>query len=232
MKRGGDIDGPAIVGSLLEAYRLGAFPMADPRTGSIDFYTADPRGILPLVENNVEHVLHVPRRLERTIRSGRFDLTCDAAFAEVVRACRDVRPKRERWINETMVSWYTLMHEAGHAHSVEAWRIDPTNGERVLVGGIYGVALGGAFFGESMFVRHRPRGSDGARDPLDGTDASKVCLVTLVRHLRRCGFVLFDTQMVTEHVGRFGGYEVKSAAYRTLLDMAVATPAKWRAFQP
>lgn len=232
MKRGGDIDGPAIVGSLLEAYRLGAFPMADPRTGSIDFYTADPRGVLPLEEGDGDRRLHVASRLERTIRQRRFELTCDTAFAEVVVACRDVRPKRERWINDTIVSWYTILHEAGHAHSVEAWRADPASGTRVLVGGIYGVAIGAAFFGESMFVRPRPRLADGARDPLDGTDASKVCLVALVRHLRSCGFQLFDTQMVTEHVGRMGGYEVKSAEYRRMLDAAVTQPARWRAFQP
>lgn len=231
MKRGGDIDGPAIVGSLLEAYRLGAFPMADPRTGSIDFYTADPRGLLPLEEGTGARRLHVARRLERTIRQRRFEVTCDTAFAEVVRACRDVRPKRERWINETIVSWYTLLHEAGHGHSVEAWRRDGVTGERVLVGGIYGVALGAAFFGESMFVRPLPRGADGTRHPLDGTDASKVCLVTLARHLRACGFTLFDTQMVTEHVGRMGGYEVTSAAYRRLLDAAVSQAPKWRPFQ-
>lgn len=234
MKRGGDIDGPAIVGSLLEAYRLGAFPMADPRTGSIDFYAADPRGLLPLKESggDGEPVLRVPDRLERTIRQRRFELSCDSAFADVVRGCRDVRPKRERWINETIVSWYSILHEAGHAHSVEAWRNDPASGDRVLVGGIYGVAIGAAFFGESMFIRARPRLADGTRDPRDGTDASKVCLVTLVRHLRACGFTLFDTQMVTEHVGRMGGYEVKSAKYRQLLDAAVAQPGKWRPFQP
>jgi len=231
VKRGGDIDSPAIVGSLLEAYRLGAFPMADPRTGSVDFYTADPRGLLPLHEDGLERRLRVPERLERTIRQGRFEVTSDTAFADVVRGCRDVRPKRERWINETIVSWYTKLHEAGHAHCVEAWRTDPATGERALVGGIYGVALGGAFFGESMFIRARPRRADGLRDPLDGTDASKVCLVTLARHLRACGFVLFDTQMVTEHVGRFGGYEVPSAVYRRLLDSAIAQPSKWRPFQ-
>lgn len=231
MRRAGQVDEQAVVAALLDAYRQGAFPMAEPRTSRVEFYTADPRGLLPLNESPDEQGwrFHIPERLERTIRQQRFELTCDTAFEEVMKACRDVRPRSERWINQTIIAWYAALHRAGHAHSIEAWRTDPATGERAMVGGIYGVSMGAAFFGESMFVRPRPRRPDGSRDPLDGTDASKVCLVALVRHLRACGFALFDTQMVTEHVGRFGGRELPAAEYLPLLKRAVACPHRWRA---
>lgn len=232
MKRRGDIDEKTIVAALLDAYRQGAFPMADARTGRVEFFTADPRGVLPLneVPDAQGRAFHVPERLERTIRQRRFTIRCDHAFDEVIKACTLTRERDERWIDETIIAWYGALHRAGHAHSVEAWCVDPRTGADVLVGGIYGVSIGAAFFGESMFVKPKPRLPKGTRDPLDGTDSSKVCLVALVRHLRKLGYRLFDTQMVTEHVGRFGGFEVPGKTYLAWLREAVGEPDRWRSF--
>lgn len=213
-----------IVDTLLTAYRAGMFPMAD--GGHIGWYTADPRGILPLAE---EEGLHIPRSTERAIRRGRFTLRCNTAFGRVMASCAAPRSEDDDpWIDPTLIRWYSRLHAAGHAHSIEAWLADPADGTRHLVGGIYGVAIGAAFFGESMFCAPRPRRADGSRDPLDGTDASKVCLITLVRHLRACGFTLFDTQMVTPHVATFGGRDIPAAEYAVLLDRAVSRPERWK----
>lgn len=200
---------------LLEALRMGAFPMAEPeRSEGLDavaFYTADPRGVMPL---SPRQGLHIPRSLKKTIRHRRFSLTCDRAFEEVVRRCADPRPHEDgTWINEAIVQLYAALHRRGCAHSVEAWRVDPATGQRRLVGGIYGVAVGAAFVGESMFCRPRPRLASGGRHPLDGTDASKVCLVALLAHLWRRGFALFDTQLVNPHLQRFGCCAMPLRAY-------------------
>ncbi|TVQ78991.1 MAG: leucyl/phenylalanyl-tRNA--protein transferase [Phycisphaeraceae bacterium] len=228
MKRPFVPDDDDIVQGLLNAYRMGAFPMSDSRTGMIGFYTADPRGILPLHEHEG---FHVPRSVEKVIRSGRFEIRADSAFEEVMRRCALPRcPGDEAWISDELVSWYTALSRHGHAHSIEAWRRDPVNDRPTLVGGIYGVSLGSAFFGESMFCEPRRRLPDGHRDPLDGTDASKVCLVMLVRHLAACGYTLFDTQMVTEHVRRFGGQEVSRAEFETRLDAVSDDPDRWIPF--
>ncbi len=228
----------AIVEALLDAYRRGYFPMAEEHppwrpSGGAHIYwpSPDPRGILPL---SPADGFHVPARLERRLRDGSFILRCDTAFDAVVRGC--AQPRKESasadaegtWIDPTIRHWFNLLHRAGFAHSIEAWRRDPTTGDERLVGGLYGLALGAAFFGESMFHTPRSRRPDGSRDPFDGTDASKACLVTLVRHLDRLGFTLFDTQMVTPLVRRFGGREIPRRDYLHRLRAAVDAPEHWR----
>jgi leucyl/phenylalanyl-tRNA--protein transferase len=160
------------------------------------------RGILPL------DGFHVPRRLARTVRSGQFTVTSNTAFAEVMQACAAPAPGREQsWINAEILRLYGALFAAGHAHSVECWQ----DGE--LVGGLYGVQLGAAFFGESMFSKVR--------------DASKVALVHLVEGLLRGGFVLLDTQFLTAHLARFGVVEIPRAEYLLLLQDAIRRPAIW-----
>lgn len=183
--------------SLLAAYADGIFPMTDP-DGVTRWYTADPRGVIPLDER-----FHVPRTLRQTIRQGRFDIRFDTAFETTMTACMLTRrgDGEGTWISPQLIRAYVRLHELGHAHSVEAWR----NGE--LVGGLYGVSLGGAFFGESMF--HRVR------------DSSKVALVALVERLRTRGFALLDTQASTRHLRGFGCFELPASQYLRLLDAAL-----------
>ncbi|MCH7942541.1 MAG: leucyl/phenylalanyl-tRNA--protein transferase [Proteobacteria bacterium] len=184
---------------LLRAYANGMFPMAEQRDDP-NLYLFDPevRGIIPLDS------FHVPRRLARRVRSGRFELRIDSAFAAVIEACAEARPgRRETWINQKILGLYGALHERGAAHSVESWR------DGKLVGGLYGVVLGGAFFGESMFSRE--------------ADASKVALVHLVERLRRGGFSLLDTQFLTPHLEIFG------AVYRGRLRQALDTAASFHA---
>jgi leucyl/phenylalanyl-tRNA--protein transferase len=174
---------------LLAAYASGWFPMADDR-GQLSWYSPDPRGIIPL------ETFHMPARLARVVRQGRFRIQIDTAFEAVIRAC--ARAEREpgesgTWISEEIVESYCLLHRLGHAHSVEAWAGSE------LAGGLYGVALGGAFFGESMFH--------------DRTDASKVALAALVDRLRSRGFALLDTQWVTGHLEQFGATEIPRPVY-------------------
>jgi leucyl/phenylalanyl-tRNA--protein transferase len=188
---------------LLRAYAVGLFPMAERRDDST-LYWIDPekRGILPLND------FHVSRRLRRTVRSGLYEIRCNTAFADVVRACAAPGPKRdESWINDEIVSLYSDLHELGRAHCVETWE----DGE--LVGGLYGVALGAAFFGESMFSAAR--------------DASKVALVHLVARLRKSGYLLLDTQFVTEHLAQFGVVELPRAGYRQRLSAALDASASF-----
>ena len=190
---------------MLRAYRAGLFPMAETRRGE-RLYWLDPelRGILPL------DAFHLPRRLRRTVSSGRYSVTTDRAFADVIALCAEPADGREdTWINRDIERLFTALHRQGHAHSVEAWQGDQ------LVGGLYGVVLGGAFFGESMFSHAR--------------DASKVALVHLVIRLRLGGFTLLDTQFVTEHLSQFGAVEVARLAYRTMLDRAAQVKAVWPA---
>lgn len=176
---------------LVRAYCMGAFPMAGPR-GEIRWYAPDPRALLPLES------YHLPRSLARTIRRGVFDVRVNTAFDTVIRACA---ARRETWISPEIIRAYEELHALGLAHSVESWR----DGE--LAGGLYGVALGGAFFGESMFTRV--------------TDGSKVALAALVERLRARGFVLLDTQYLTEHLARFGTIELSRTTYMTLLNQAL-----------
>ena len=188
---------------LLRAYAVGIFPMAESR-GDSEIHWIDPevRGILPLDD------LHVSKRLRRTIRSRRFEVRADSAFEQVIRGCATPGPeRRDTWINPSIERLYSDLHHMGFAHSVECWRA----GE--LVGGLYGVSLGAAFFGESMFSRAR--------------DASKVALVHLVYRLRRGGFLLLDTQFQTPHLSRFGVIEVSREYYRKLLGRAVRRQAQF-----
>ena len=185
---------------LLRAYAYGVFPMAESREDD-ELYWIDPdqRGIIPL------RSFHVPRRLRKTVRAGLFDVRVDTAFDQVIRACAAAAPGREgTWINDRIISLYSELHDKGHAHSVEAWR----DGD--LVGGLYGVSLGGAFFGESMF----------SREP----DASKVALVHLVARLIAGGYALLDTQFVTDHLRQFGAIEIDQNAYRARLAAAIQLP--------
>ncbi len=188
---------PVITTEILEhAYRQGVFPMGDPETGEINWYQPEPRTVVNLEE------FHVPRRLAKTVRSGKFRFTVDRAFREVMLRCGRWERPSEVWITPDIVDLYCEMHEMGKAHSVEAWQ-----GER-LAGGLYGIALGGAFMGESMF--HRVR------------DASKACLVHLVERLRERGFVLLDTQFPTEHLGQFGLEFIPHEEYLKRLRKALA----------
>ena len=205
---------PLTTARLLAAYRRGWFPMADPLTGAIEWFNPDPRAVFPLAP---PEAFHVPVSLARVVRSGRLEIRCDTVFERVMRACAVPRdPDDLTWIDQRMVDAYTALHAAGHAHSIEAWIQDK------LVGGLYGVHIGGAFMGESMFSRR----SDG------GTNASKVCLVHLVRWLRHRGFLLLDTQFRTEHLSRFGCIEVPRRDYLPLLAEAVDRDISWGEFSP
>ncbi|NCO36804.1 MAG: leucyl/phenylalanyl-tRNA--protein transferase [Armatimonadetes bacterium] len=169
---------------LLEAYFRGAFPMADSRDGEIAWYTADPRGVIPLNE------FHIPERLRRDLRRRPFEVTVNHCFETVMRSCGD-RP--DTWISEEMVESYAELHRLGYAHSVESWM------DGSLVGGLYGVSIRGAFFGESMF--HRV------------PNASKAALVFLLQRLRERSYRLLDTQMVTPIMRQFGAQEISSTEY-------------------
>ncbi|QXD16688.1 leucyl/phenylalanyl-tRNA--protein transferase [Rhodocaloribacter litoris] len=185
---------------LLYGYRHGIFPMADPRDGdAVYWFDPDPRAVIPL------DAFHVPKSLARLVRKGTFEVVTDRDFEGVMRACAD---RAETWISEEIIQAYVALHRLGHAHSVECRR----HGR--LAGGLYGVALGGAFFGESMFHRER--------------DASKVALVHLVERLRRGGFVLLDTQYLTPHLARFGAIEIPRAEYRRRLAAALRIDARWQ----
>jgi leucyl/phenylalanyl-tRNA--protein transferase len=223
------MDDRSIVETLLDAYREGLFPMADGPHGPVHFYSADPRGVMPLTE---AEGLHVPRSVERAARARGFRVRSDTAFEPVVRGCMESRRGEDAWITEELIALYRPLHAAGHAHSVEAWLEDPADGAEALVGGVYGVSIGAAFFAESMFHLPRPRRAGGSRDPLDGTDASKVCLVRLIEHLRALGYRLLDIQMVTEHTGRFGAVEIPEREFRSRLRAAAAGPDRWRPIAP
>ena len=183
---------------LLAAYAAGVFPMAE-SADDPDLFWVDPRrrGILPL------DAFHVGRRLRRVVRRRIFKIRCDSAFEEVILGCAEATEKRPNtWINDEIVRLYAALRARGAAHSVECWR------GRLLVGGLYGVSLGAAFFGESMFSRE--------------TDASKVALVHLVARLRLGGYRLLDTQFLTPHLAQFGGIEISRARYRRLLAEALS----------
>lgn len=182
---------------LLGAYANGFFPMAEQRDSTqLFWFHPEKRGILPL-DN-----FHVPRRLARTLRQKPFRLSFNGAFREVMNGCAQPRAKeRDSWINAEILSLYGALHEQGYAHSLECWKDD------FLVGGIYGVSLGGAFFGESMFSRER--------------DASKIALVALVKLLKACGYLLFDTQYVNPHLVQFGAQEISREDYMKRLRKAL-----------
>ena len=194
---------------MLRAYRAGLFPMAESRRGD-RLYWLDPerRGIIPLRDG-----FHLPKRLLRTVLSGPFRVTANADFAGAIAGCAAPAPGREdTWINPEIEALFLTLHRQGHAHSVEVWE-----GE-AMVGGLYGVILGAAFFGESMFSRVR--------------DASKVALVHLVARLRLGGFALLDSQFLTEHLAQFGAHEIPRAEYKRRLADAVVREAEWLAAPP
>ncbi|MFO1037491.1 MAG: leucyl/phenylalanyl-tRNA--protein transferase [Geminicoccaceae bacterium] len=186
---------------LLGAYQAGIFPMAD-EGDQPTVHWIDPRrrGVIPL------DAFHVPRSLQKTLRRGAFELRCDTDFRAVITACAEPTEERERtWLNRELIDLYCRVHQLGCAHSVEAWQ------EGRLVGGLYGIHLGAAYFGESMFSRVR--------------DASKVALVELVGRLRAAGFKLLDTQFVTDHLTTFGCIEISRAEYRRCLAEALRIAA-------
>lgn len=190
------------IDELVSGYASGVFPMAG-RDGRVRWYRPDPRAILPL------EGFHVPTSLRRVVRRGRFAISTDRSFEAVIRACAEPAPLREEtWISEEIVEAYVRLHEASMAHSVEA-----RDDAGALVGGLYGVSLGGAFFGESMFSR--------------ATDASKVALVHLVERLRAGGFVLLDVQFKTDHLGRFGVIDVSRSEYERRLAVALHVRGDW-----
>lgn len=191
---------------LLGAYASGIFPMAENRYDP-DLYWIDPdrRGILPLDR------FHIPRRLRKTLRTQYYDVRCNTDFISVVSECAAPSSYRpETWINNEIEALYGALHDMGFAHSIECWQTTE-NGSR-LVGGLYGVALGGAFFGESMFSRAR--------------DASKVALCHLVARLMAGGFTLLDTQFVTDHLTQFGVVEIDRADYKQRLADALKHEAR------
>lgn len=193
---------------LLKAYACGIFPMAESADDpSLYWFEPDMRGLIPL------DGFHVPKRLARTVRSDRFEVFVDRDFEAVIDGCAEPAAGRSRtWINQRIRNLYCKLHEIGHCHSVEAWR------DGKLAGGLYGVRLGRAFFGESMFHRER--------------DASKVALVHLVARLRAGGFALLDTQFVTSHLMGFGAIEVSKRHYNRLLERALEGEADFFALDP
>jgi leucyl/phenylalanyl-tRNA---protein transferase len=182
---------------LLEAYCSGIFPMGTEH-GEIGWFSPDPRGIIPL------DGFHIPHGLQRTLKKGLFEVRVNEAFEEVIRACA---ARTETWISKEIIASYLNLHQLGYAHSVETWR----NGR--LAGGLYGVGLYGAFFGESMFHYE--------------TDASKVALVALVRRLQERQYRLLDTQYITPHLQTFGAVEISRTKYLRLLRQALALDCRF-----
>jgi len=176
---------------LIRAYCNGIFPMAE--RGRILWFSPEMRGIIPLDER-----FHLPRRLRASLRKQPFDIRVDTDFAGTMRGCAE---RESTWIDEQIIEAYTALHHLGIAHSIECWD------DQGLQGGLYGVAIGGAFFGESMFSRK--------------TNASKIALITTVDILRASGFLLFDTQWITDHLKQFGAYELPREDYHPLLHQAL-----------
>jgi leucyl/phenylalanyl-tRNA--protein transferase len=193
---------------LLRAYMAGIFPMAESRDQP-EIFWVDPedRGILPLDQ------FHIPRKLKKTVRRGEFEIHCDRDFDGVILGCAGAQGNREdTWINEEIMQLYGKLFRMGFVHTVECWR------DGALAGGLYGVAIKGAFFGESMFSKAR--------------DASKVALVHLVARLRHGGYTLLDTQFLTEHLEQFGAHEVPRDVYHMMLDRALNTDAEFQGALP
>ncbi len=176
---------------LLEAYAGGMFPMAM-ENGEMGWFSPDPRGIIPIKE------FHIPHGLKKVLRNNPFEVRIDTAFGAIMKGCAD---RESTWISDMIHRSYVKLHELGFAHSVEIWQ------DNTLVGGLYGLAMGGAFFGESMFSRV--------------PNASKVALASLVSRLDARGFVLLDTQWVTEHLTQFGAHEIPRSTYLKRLNKAL-----------
>ena len=191
---------------LLKAYAAGVFPMAENAEDNTLYWVGPEfRGVLPL------DGFHVPRSLRKTVRQKRFAIRTDTAFSEVIAGCAERTPARSStWINRRIKALYTQLHKMGFCHSMEAWEKDR------LCGGLYGVRIGAAFFGESMFSRE--------------TDASKVALVHLVARLNRGGFRLLDAQFINDHLKRFGAVEVTRRKYQQMLETALTAEADFQVF--
>ena len=188
--------------TMLRAYSIGLFPMAESRTDStLCWVQPRERGIIPLDDR-----FHLPRSLAKALRRADYRLRYDCDFATIVTACAEARP--ESWINPTLEKLYNALYQQGYGHSVEVYDLDNR-----LIGGLFGIALGGVFFGESMFSRR--------------TNASKIALVSLVNHLRDSGFGLLDCQFYTDHLGRFGAFKIDHADYLTRLQSALTLAARW-----
>ncbi|MBO6622059.1 MAG: leucyl/phenylalanyl-tRNA--protein transferase [Balneola sp.] len=184
---------------LLEAYSQGIFPMADSREDKeVDWYSARKRGVIPLNE------FHMTKNVMRIVRQGRFEVRVDENFREVVKACAD---RENTWINDLILNSYDILNQSGNAHSVEVYK------DEKLAGGLYGVTLGGAFFGESMFRKEK--------------EADKVALYYCHQILKEKGFILWDTQFYTGHLGRFGCKEIEAKEYGKLLEKALKIEAKF-----
>jgi len=188
---------------LLNAYSQGYFPMASPEENwAIHWYRPDPRTILPLDK------FRVSKSLGKRVRSGHFEMRINSCFEDVMIACSESKPGRETtWISEELIQLYTSLHNMGFAHSVETWR------DGKLQGGLYGVSIGGAFFGESMFHRE--------------TDASKVALVHLIEHMRNQRMILLDVQYSNPHLEQFGIIQIPSSDYELLLEEALSSQSSW-----
>ena len=182
---------------LLHGYRLGVFPMAM-EDNSIQWFSPDPRAIIPLDK------FHVPHALRQLARKKIFECRIDQSFGEVIRACA---AREDTWINQEIIESYENLFQLGFAHSIEAWS------DGFLVGGLYGVSIGAAFFGESMFHRK--------------TDASKYALLSLVEHLRERKLILLDTQWLTPHLARFGAIEIPRSQYLRVLNRAIDMPRQF-----
>ncbi|HTG43833.1 MAG TPA: leucyl/phenylalanyl-tRNA--protein transferase [Verrucomicrobiae bacterium] len=185
---------------LLQAYCQGIFPMAVDKQGTIGWFSPDPRALIPLDDR-----FHISHSLKRTLRQGRFQITFDQQFETVIRTC--AKAHGSTWISDEIIRSYVDLHHSGQAHSVETWH------EGKLVGGLYGVRIGAAFFGESMFHRE--------------TDASKVALVELVERLRSGRFQLLDTQWTTSHLAQFGTYLIPRPEYLAILARATVVPCEF-----
>ncbi len=205
-------EGMSLVEGILSLYREGYFPMAgmgdDPL--EVDWVQPQMRCLIPLDER-----FHVSRTLGAKVRQNRFEITIDRNFAAVIRSCAQPRDGDGNWLSNDIVEAYIELHNAGHAHSVEAWLPCPADvppdaivvDHKMLVGGLYGVAIGAIFCGESMF----------SRPQWGGTDASKVCLIHLVGHLRQCGFKVLDSQIANAHTAQFGAFEISAKEYMKVL---------------
>ncbi|MEW6511784.1 MAG: leucyl/phenylalanyl-tRNA--protein transferase [Bacteroidota bacterium] len=186
---------------VLAAYRNGFFPMAESRTGPISWFSPDPRAIIPI------NAFNVPRSFRRVMARADWHCTINSAFDSVIRACAERGEGMETWISDNIIRVYTELHRRGIAHSVETWRGD------TLIGGLYGLAIGGAFFGESMFSRE--------------SNASKLALVRLAERLRDRGFRLLDSQIINDHVKQFGAVEIPRSKYLEFLSSAIRLPVKF-----
>jgi leucyl/phenylalanyl-tRNA--protein transferase len=190
---------------ILTAYKSGLFPMAEGKDGAIGFFHFEPRGIIPLDDR-----FTIRRSLAQALKKEPFEIRFDTSFEEVIRGCAryDELPDEDVWISEEMIDLYTELYHQGIAHSVESWRNDK------LVGGLYGLVIGSAFCGESMFSRM--------------PNASQAALIALVDHLRKQGFTLLDAQMPTEHLEQFGLYSVSQGQYLGMLADALGNSASWK----